>query len=345
MRRFSTLLLLAALLGILPPSTAADGVTVTDFRGKEISLPGPAERIVCLLESALTGLYMLGAEERVVGISTNVYQGNVFPYYAAMDERIRSKTLSTPGNWDFVNIENMVTLQPDLVIIWSHQEESIRAMEEKGIPVFGLFLKSFEDVHREIRALGELTGTGERAEELVAYTEETLEEIRKRTADLTDEERVKVYLMWSQGELETAGKNSTGNELIELGGGINVAADIGQEHLVVNMENVLIWDPQVVVMWYNTRKDPTDIMNLPMWRSISAVKNRRVHEFPDIFSCDFWTLKYLLVVEMVAKWCYPAQFAHVDLNTARIDLFKTFYGDKLPTSALPELPLEERTEP
>ena len=345
MRRFSALLLLIALLGGIPPSTSAAGVTVTDFRGKEISLPGPAERIVCLLESALTGLYMLGAEDRLVGISTNVYQGTVFTYYAAMDERVRNKTLPTPGNWDFVNIENVVTLQPDLVIIWSHQEESIRAMEEKGIPVFGLFLKSFEDVHREIRALGELTGTGERAEELVTHTEETLEDIRKRTSGLTEEERVRVYLMWAQGELETAGKNSTGNELIELGGGVNVAAGIGQEHLVVNMENVLIWDPQVVVMWYNTRKDPADIMDLPVWRSISAAKNRRVHEFPDIFSCDFWTLKYLLVVEMVAKWCYPAQFAHIDLNMARIDLFQTFYGDKLPASALPELSLEERTEP
>ena len=82
---------------------------------------------------------MLGAEARLVGISTNIYQESVFPYYAAMDERIRERTLPTPGNWDFVNIESMVALQPDLVILWSGQDESIAALEEKGIPVFGVY--------------------------------------------------------------------------------------------------------------------------------------------------------------------------------------------------------------
>ena len=146
-RLFLLLLLLLLLpLSLLLPGgpAAAEGVAVTDFRGKRIELEKPAERIVCLLESALSGLYMLGAEDRLVGISTNVYQGSVFPYYAAMDERMRERTLATPGNWDFVNIESMVALQPDLVIVWSGQEESIAALEEKGIPVFGVFIERFE---------------------------------------------------------------------------------------------------------------------------------------------------------------------------------------------------------
>ena len=133
----SLFLLLALLLADTP--ALAEGVAATDFRGRRIELDKPAERIVCLLESALTGLYMLGAESRLVGISTNIYQESVFPYYAAMDERIRERTLPTPGNWDFVNIESMVALQPDLVILWSGQEESIAALEEKGIPVFGVY--------------------------------------------------------------------------------------------------------------------------------------------------------------------------------------------------------------
>ena len=131
-RRCLVGLLFAPLLADTP--ALAEGIAATDFRGHRIELDKPAERIVCLLESALTGLYMLGAESRLVGISTNIYQESVFPYYAAMDERIRERTLPTPGNWDFVNIESMVALQPDLVILWSGQEESIAALEEKGNP-------------------------------------------------------------------------------------------------------------------------------------------------------------------------------------------------------------------
>ena len=51
--------------GVAAPeeTAAAEGVAATDFRGKRIELDKPAERIICLLESALTGLYMLGAED------------------------------------------------------------------------------------------------------------------------------------------------------------------------------------------------------------------------------------------------------------------------------------------
>ena len=71
-------------------------ITVTDFRGKTLTFKKPPERIVCLIESALSGIYMLGAEKQVVGISTNVYQGNVYSYYAAITLSILTKS-QLPG--------------------------------------------------------------------------------------------------------------------------------------------------------------------------------------------------------------------------------------------------------
>ena len=323
----------------LSPSTVySDPISVTDFRGKRIILEQPAERIVCLLESALSGLYMLGAQERLVGISANIYQESVFSYYAAMDERIRSRSLATPGNWDFVNIESVVALQPDLVIIWSGQEESIQAMEEKGIPVFGVFIERFEDIHREIEALGKLTDTSQRADELVRIAREEMDGVRRRISrekrGVGEEKKPRVYFMWAQGPLETAGRNSTVQELIELAGGVNVAAGIEQEHLVANLENILVWNPEVIIMWCNDRIDPADVEQLPGWRSVAAARNGRVREFPDPFSCDFWTLKYLFAVEMAARWCHPERFEQVGLESLRGDLFGKLYGGKLGSTAL-----------
>ena len=323
-----------------PEETAApEGVAATDFRGKRIELDKPAERIICLLESALTGLYMLGAESRLVGISTNVYQGSVFPYYAAMDERIRERTLPTPGNWDFVNIESMVALQPDLVIVWSGQEESIEALEEKGIPVFGVFIERFEDIHREIAALGELTGTRERADELLAIAREELEAVRKKIAPAEGEDLPalpRVYFMWASGPLQTAGRNSTVQELVELAGGTNVAAGSPLEALVVNLENVLVWNPELIVMWCNDRLGPGDVGEMAGWRTVAAVRNGRVHELPDPFSCDFWTLKYIFTVDLVARWCHPDRFPEDDAEVLRADLLNKLYGGRL--GALPPLP-------
>ena len=334
-------LLLAFLLAGAP--ALAEGVAATDFRGRRIELDKPAERIICLLESALTGLYMLGAEARLVGISTNIYQESVFPYYAAMDERIRERTLPTPGNWDFVNIESMVALQPDLVILWSGQEESIAALEEKGIPVFGVFIERFADIHREIAALGELTGTQERAAELLAIAQEELEAVQRKTALGEGEAKPRVYFMWDQGPLETAGRNSTVQELIDLAGGINVAGDSELEHLIVNLENVLVWNPELIVMWCNDRLDAEDIGELSGWRSLSAVRNGQVRELPDPFSCDFWTLKYIFTVDLVARWCHPDRFSAKNVEELRAGLLNKLYGGRL--GELPALSLGKEDGP
>ena len=322
----------------LPPGSAfGEPLSVTDFRGKQIVLEKPAERIICLLESALSGLYMLGAEERLVGISTNVYQESTFPYYAAMDPRMRDKSLATPGNWDFVNIESVVALQPDLVIIWSGQEESIQALEEKGIPVFGVFIEKFADIHRQIEALGKLTGTQARAGELIGLVQKELQTVQQHISGAAGGPKPRAYFMWAQGPLETSGKNSTVQELIDLAGGVNVAAGSELEHLVVNMENVLVWNPEVVVMWCNDRMDPADLGQMASWRAVSAVRNSRVHELPDVFSCDFWTLKYLFTVELVARWCHPEQFQSHDLGALRVELLQKLYGPKLPVETLAPL--------
>ncbi len=338
-RRFLlTVLLLSLVLegrGLFPLASevaaqevSAQTIEVRDFRGKALSLRQPAERIVCLIESALSGIYMLGAEARIVGISANVYREETYRYYAAMDERILNKTLPSPGNWDFINIEKVVGLKPDLVIIWAHQEEAIRVLEERGIPVYGVFIRSFEDIYQEMLALGNLTGARERALQLVAHTRESLGRIQSRTAAMASGDRVRVYYMWAQGELETSGKGSTVDELISLAGAVNVCGSIEQEHLVVNIEKVLKWDPQVIVMWHNARKDPGDILHNPMWQSLSAVRQQRVYEFPGIFPCDLWTLKFQYAVKMVAKWCYPELFRDLDLEKEKLVLFRELYGER-----------------
>jgi len=323
------LLLIGFLVFAFSSKVEAQGITINDFRGKTLKLPKPAERIVCLIESALSGIYMLGEEKRVVGISRNIYNDDVYPYYAALDSRIKDKKLPAPGNWDFVNLESLLTLKPDLVIIWSQQTEVIAALEEKGIPVFGVFINRKEDVYQEMRALGRITGTLKRAEELVAYTQRELARFQNRVMNLASDKRPGIYYMWAQGNLETSCGESTVNDLIHLAGGRNVCASIPNEHLIVNMEKVLSWNPDLIVMWYNERKNPEDIIQDPQWKRIKAVRSQRVHEFPEVFLCDLWTLKFVYAVKMVAKWAHPDLFRDIDLNRERKKMLDFLYGKKL----------------
>ncbi|MBC7359532.1 MAG: ABC transporter substrate-binding protein [Desulfacinum sp.] len=304
----------------------AASVRVEDFRGKTIVLPQPARRIVCLIESALSGLYMLGVKDRVVGVPRSVYQGAVRPYYEALDDRIRNGTLAAPGNWDFINMESVVALKPDLVVLWAHQSEAVQALERRGLAVFGVFIERFEDVHREMRALGILTGTAERAEALIGLAEEEKRWVRDYVHSLGKSNRPSVYFMWAQGDLETSGGTSTVNELLEAAGGRNVFGHLPREHLVVHRESLLQADPEVIVMWVNEARDPAHILTDPRWRFVRAVREGRVHELPDIFTSDLWTLKYPLAILTVASWLHPDAFPDTDLKGRRMAFLEKLYG-------------------
>lgn len=325
------ILIISALIILIPnfSSASTKEIRVVDFRGKELSFSKPVKKIVCLIESALSALYMLGEERKVIAVSSNVYSGDVFKYYAAMDERIKNKTLPAPGNWEFVSIESVVAMKPDVVIIWSKQTETIKSLEDRGIPVFGVFINRIEDVYREVIALGKLTGSESRANEIVYYTKNELLHLHKITQRIPESEIRDIYFMWAQGNLHTSCRESTVNDLIKMAGCRNVCASISDEHTVVSMEQIIKWNPDIIIMWVNTKKDPIDVINDPRWRNINAAKNRKVYELPEIFLFDLWTLKFQYAVKMVAKWAYPDLFKDMNMDKERVKMLKVLYGNRL----------------
>lgn len=91
-------------------------IVVEDFRGKKLRLNKPAERVVCLIESALSGIYMLKQGHKIVGIPTNVYSegyyySETFKYYSILDERIKLSKIPAVGNWESVNVEKILSLK------------------------------------------------------------------------------------------------------------------------------------------------------------------------------------------------------------------------------------------
>jgi len=326
--RFPLLIFVLLLISCKPtgnkPAGFAASITVTDFREKEVRLAKPTKRIVCLIESALSGLYMLKVENKIVGVPSSVYDESTAEQYALLDNRIKNKQLPAPGNWDFISIENVIALQPDLVILWSSQTEAIESLESRGIPVYGVSISSFEDVYKEMKDLGKLTDSGKRADTLISFVKSEVKAISVKKATFVST----VYFMWAQGELETSGRKSTVNELIEMAGAKN-ACTIENEHAIVNFEKIMDWNPDIIVMWNNQRKNPEDIINLYEWKNIKAVKTRKVYELPSVFYCDLWTLKFILPVKMLAKWCNSEQYTSMQMKAETDLLMRKLYGKNL----------------
>jgi iron complex transport system substrate-binding protein len=305
-----------------PP--AKSDIKVTDFVGETVRLKSPARRVVCLIESALSGIYMLRAQDRLVGVPAAVYRESAAPQYALLDERIRRKRIPAPGNWDFVNLESLVALQPDLVIVWSAQEEAVANIRRLGIPVYAVMLHRLEDVYKEITDLAILLDKNERARQLIKWTQNELNDFQSKGLG---GRKKKIYFMWSQGLLHTAGKNSTVNQIIEAAGAVN-ACPLEAEHCVVNLESLLDWRPEILVMWHNDRLAPDDILTDSRLQSLPAVQTGQVRELPSVFYCDMWTLKFQYVIKMVARWSYPQRFSAVDLPSERRRMLRFLYGEQ-----------------
>jgi iron complex transport system substrate-binding protein len=297
----------AAAAAAFRSAQAAAPRTVTDFRGRSMTLNRPASRIVCLIESALSGLYMLGAGDRLVGVPANVYSGEVAPHYARLDARLAARKLPTPGNWDFVSIESVLALRPDLVIVWSHQREAIDALERHGIPVYGVFIASLDDLRKEMRDFSVLTATEARAAQLLAHTDAEVARIAEAVA-VPEAQRPSVYFAWGQGMLETSCRGSMVDDLIRLAGGRNVCTD-ALEHATVSLERVLRWNPEVLILWRSPGRTAASVLTDPQWRAVTAVRSRRVYELPEVFDCDLWTLKFLHALALFASWFHPQRFA------------------------------------
>ncbi|WP_299987548.1 ABC transporter substrate-binding protein [uncultured Pontibacter sp.] len=305
-------------------AAAADAIVVKDIRGKEVRLSEPAQRVIVLYQGALDGMYMLNAEHTVVGIQNNIYTNpETFKYFSKLDPRIARKELPAPGNWETsTNIESVLALKPDLVIIASGQTDAIRLLESLGIQVYAVSPQNNEQLFEEIESIGKLTGTHERALELLAYTRHKLDEIAESTDHI--EQKKSVYYAWSGGRIySTSGQNSRMSECFELAG-VNNACTFEVDQPNINPETLIAWDPDLILLWST---DPKVLYDKKELAVLTAVKNKNVHVLEPPFFYDPHTLKIMYAAIELHNVAYGAN-EHFDLDENRRDIMTNLYGAK-----------------
>ncbi len=170
-----------------------------------------AKRIVCLTEETTEALYLMGEEERIVGISAFT----VRPERAKREKPVVSQFIRA-------KIDDIVDLEPDLVLAFSDlQADIVRDLVKAGLPVHAFNQRSVAGILEMIRLLGRLVDRVEKGEALAARLEANLEAVRQRAAQLRRRPRV-YFEEWPDPII-------TGirwvSELIEIAGGEDVFAD------------------------------------------------------------------------------------------------------------------------
>ena len=260
---------LAFLAALILCASAACGaeMTVTDCLGRSVTVPAAPERIIGSGSGALRLLTYLQANDRVIAVDSIEKRNDPPPGKASRPYALAHPEFAgLPLFGEFRGKDN-----PELIAGLSPQPQVIfkvsplsgphpdQLTAKTGIPVIGLEYGNLSDkkvqFYATLRLMGKVLDKEQRAEEVVAFFEGHLAELRRRTAGIPEEERRSCYI----GGVSMRGTH--GFTSTEIGyppflytGAKNVAADGSgkSETVSVAKEKILQWDPQVVFMDINT---------------------------------------------------------------------------------------------
>ena len=246
-------------------------VTVTDGMGDEVTIKEKPQRIVSLIPSNTEILFAVGAGDTVVGVT----EFDDYPPEVAGIAKV--------GGYATISPEKILDLKPDMVLAYSANDpEVIGRLRTLGLTVVVVDSSKFTDITRNIRLVGHITGNDEKANALAAYMDAKVEEVRKRSMDTPEQDRIRVLYMVSLDPVYVAGTDSYPNDLIYIAGGRNIIEKDGW--LQVSLEYLVDRDPQIILcsgMGGRGQNISEQLKKSSVMATTDAVKNGRVYVISD----------------------------------------------------------------
>ncbi len=228
----------------------------------------PPSRIVCLTEETVETLYLLGEQDRIVGVSG----------YAVRPPEVRREKPRISA-FTSADIPKILALEPDLVLAFSDLQAEIAAeLIRAGVAVYAFNQRDVAGILAMIRVIGALVGAADKAETLAKAYEERLAEMQAATSGRA---RPKVYFEeWDDPLISGIGWVS---ELIEIAGGEDVFGALrirkSAKDRVVAPEDVVAAAPDMILAsWCGKKVQPEKIRRRAGWEAIPAVRNGRIVE-------------------------------------------------------------------
>jgi iron complex transport system substrate-binding protein len=315
-------LLTASAMLFVPAIARAAGIT--DAAGRAIAIPETVTRVFPAGPPAAILLYTLAPDLLLGWPRANRAEECAF-MLPEVCGRLEVGRLTGRGNT--ANLESVLALKPDLILDVGSTTPTFaslaaRVQEQTGIP-YALLDGRFDATASTYRLLGALTRRD--AEPLAAYAEKMLETIAARINRVPQEERPRVYYARGPRGLETGLGGSINVETIEYLGARNVAAERQGGLATVSIEQVLVWNPQVIVTI--DRDFAAGVQNDPQWKQVEAVSAGRVHLSPKLpFGwVDFPpSVNRLIGLWWLAKIFYPDHFDE-DIHALTREFYSLFY--------------------
>jgi len=310
-------------------------ITIVDSADRELKIYKPVERVIPIVAWSYEPLYILGAEDKIVGVEKG--SSNTYSYLAGIVEKPVIGTYLEP------DYEKIAELEPDVVIV---QPAYLKKVDEKlsplGITVVDLPFNQQDKFDQEMRTLAKILGPQEeiRGEEFINWKQNYVDAMKKTVEGSASD--VRVYGEWSDTPWYTGSKASGMDEAITTAGGINIAGvlnpegEISKRYPTVDSEWVLKENPQVII--FAAFGDYTGYLqddNTNAANYIDEAKLRAGLDGTDAVTNDQLYVIDGYLVEAVrgfiganylAKWFYPEEFEELDPEEIHREYFEEWLG-------------------
>jgi len=235
-----------------------------------VALHAQARRIVSIIPATTEMLFAMGAGDRLVAV------GSYDRFPPEVEQLPRVGALLDPA------VERIIAMRPDLVILYSTQNELRMQLDRAQIPYYSYTHRGLADITDTMRSLGARVGVAPPANALAERIERQLADIRARVAKSP---RPKTLLVFGRERgtlrnIDASGGVGFLHDMLETAGGADVMGDVRQQSVTMTTELVLARAPEVIIELRYARGDNTDASDLREWNAlpaVPAVKTRRVY--------------------------------------------------------------------
>lgn len=268
-------------------NTDAEDYEVTDLMGRTVTIPGNTDAYACIGPGALRLYCYVADTAELVGVESveQEWGDNGRPYNMAIPNVDELTVIGPGGPGNAPDAELLYDAAPDVIFsMYNSDTSSLDELQEKtGIPVVALSYGNSEvfdtAIYDSLSLIGQVTGHGDRAEEVINYMKDIETDLNTRTAEI--ENKPLVYLGCQSNKGSHGIESTVGNyALFEALNIRNAASEAGiPEYAMIDKEQILEMDPDVIIVdagGYQILSDDYSA-NPDFYNSLSAVKNGKVY--------------------------------------------------------------------
>jgi iron complex transport system substrate-binding protein len=257
---------------VTPTPTAFE---VIDGLDRLVKFDQTAAKIISIAPSNTEILFAIGAGEQVIA-------RDEFSDYPEAAKALPS----VGGGFGALDVEKMVSLQPDLVLASAlTPADQVEALEKLGLKVYLLGNpQDLESMFQNLEIAGRITGKSAQAAELVEQLKGRVAAVDKALTKAQSKPVVFYQLDSTDPNAPwTAGAGTFISSLIARAGGENYGDRLKDSYAQISIEQLLLDQPQVILVGDFTWGGVTaeQVQARPSWADLEAIKSGQVFVFDD----------------------------------------------------------------